>query len=358
MEFALSEEQGELAGLVRSLLDKRADSLAVRRSVEADRGYDEALWATLVDQVGVAALAIPEEHDGAGFTLFETAVVLEELGRSLAPTPLAASVVVSEALLAAGRTESSARLLPRIAAGEIATLAWSGPSGVPGADEPVRVVDGRLSGTVENVLYGDAATVLLVAAADDEGVALFEVDPDAVTRTWTPAMDPTLRFATLRLDDVGAATRLEGDAAAALARAHLVGTATVVSLGVGCLQRGLDMTVAYSKERVQFGRPIGSFQALKHRMADMLVLLETSRSASWAASYAVATGAANAAALVATAKSWVGDALAQVAAETVQLHGGIAITAEHDAQLLFKRAHALGRLFGQAHEHRALIPLG
>ena len=204
--------------------------------------------------------------------------------------------------------------MPRIAAGEIAAF----------VDGPAPVLD------------GDRATVL-VAATDD---GLYELDPNTATRTWTPTMDQTIRLATVEFDPTTAIPI--GDAGAARARAQLVGTVGVAALQAGLAARALDMTVEYSKQRVQFGRPIGSFQALKHRMADMLVLVEMSRSASWAASYAVATGTPNAEQLAHVAKSYCTDALNQIAAETVQLHGGIAITWEHDAQLVFKRAHALG----------------
>ncbi|ANH37075.1 Acyl-CoA dehydrogenase [Nocardioides dokdonensis FR1436] len=355
MEFALSEEQVELASTLRTLLAKRADSGAVRAAAESGDGYDRALWELLCEQIGAAALAVPEEHDGAGFSVFETLVVLDELGRSLAPSPLLASLVTSEALLASGDADACARLLPRIAAGEVATLAWAGVRG-PGRTEPVHADGDTLTGTVTDVLFGDSAEVLLVAARTDDGVALFEVDPAAagLTRTHTPAMDTTQRLATLVLDGCPA-TLVAADATGALARAHLVGTVGVAALQVGCGQRALDMTVAYSKERVQFGRPIGSFQALKHRMADMLVLVETSRSISWAAAYAVSVGNDDAVRLAASAGSYCSDALSQIASDTVQLHGGIAITWEHDAQMVFKRAHALGQLFGQAHEHRRAV---
>ena len=158
------------------------------------------------------------------------------------------------------------------------------------------------------MLLGDQADVLLVAARTDDGVGLFEVDPARVTRTHTPAMDTTLRLATLRLDGCPG-TPVATDAAAALARAHLVGTVAVAALQVGCAQRALDMTVAYSLERVQFGRQIGSFQALKHRMADMLVRVETSRSISWAAAHAVSVSNADADRLAAVAGSYCADAL-------------------------------------------------
>lgn len=322
MELALSEEQAELAATVRSLLEKRADPRVER--------YDEALWSTLCEQIGVAALAVPEEYDGFGATLVESCVALEELGRSLAPTPLLSSVVTAEALLAGADEDARARLLPRIAAGEVAAY---------------------VDGAGATALDADLATVLVVATDD----GLFEVDPEAADRTWVPTMDQTLRLARVRCG-LADATRI-GDAAPARERVALVGAVAVAALQVGTAARGLDMTVAYSKERVQFGRPIGSFQALKHRMADLLVLVEMARSAAWAASYAVAAGAPNAAQLAHVAKSYCGDALDRVAAETVQLHGGIAITWEHDAHLVFKRAHALGQLYGTARAHRWQIAL-
>ena len=350
MEFRLSEEQEQLASTMRSLLAKHSDSAAVRAAMDSEGGYDPPLWELLCEQIGVAALAVPEKYGGAGFSVFETLVVLDELGRSLAPSPLLATLVAGEALLSAGDDETCARLLPRIAAGEIATIAWSGTRG-PGLEEPVRARGTTLTGTVTDVLSGDLAEVLLVAARTETGVALFEVDPAAVTRTWTPAMDTTLRLATLSLENTPA-TLVIADASTVLARARLVGTVGVAALQVGCAQRGLEMTVAYAKERQQFGRPIGSFQALKHRMADMLVLVEMSRSAFWAAAYALSVASPDAERLAAVAGSYCSDSLTKIASETVQLHGGIAITWEHDAQLVLKRAHALGQLFGQAHQHR------
>ncbi|MDQ4054846.1 MAG: acyl-CoA/acyl-ACP dehydrogenase [Actinomycetota bacterium] len=330
MEFAFSEEQAELAATVRSLLAKRADSGAVRAAVGTELGYDEELWQLLCEQIGAAALPIPEDYAGAGFSLFESLIVLEEVGRSLAPCPLLPSIVAAETLLASANTEACARLLPRIAMGEVATVAL----------DP------------ELVLHGDHATILL-AVVDG---ALVEVEVDTLARTWLESMDQTIRLA--RVDLAGAATTVVAeDASAAVARAELVGAVGATALQIGLAARALDMTAAYSKERVQFGRPIGSFQGLKHRMADMLVLLEMSRSASWSASYAVSTGAGNAAELTHIAKSYCSDALAIIAGETIQLHGGIAITWEHDAHLVFKRAHALGQLFGAAREHRALIEL-
>ncbi|MFS3129587.1 acyl-CoA dehydrogenase family protein [Nocardioides sp. Bht2] len=356
MHFGLSPEQQELASTVTKVLAKSADSMAVRAATESETGFDARLWETLCEQVGVAALAIPEEYDGFGASFFETSVVFEELGKALVPTPLLSSVVTAEALLGSGDAALCAELLPQLAAGTVATLAWAGTSGPVDAPIGVQAQGDTLTGTVEAVLDGDNAEILLVAALDGGTPTLFVVDPAAVTIEQVPAVDTTLRFATLTFAGTPG-RRVAGDGAAALARAHRAGTAAVAALQVGGAQRALDMTVAYSLERVQFGRQIGSFQALKHRMADMLVEVETSRSISWAASYAVATDADDVAVLTASAASACGDAFMHVAGEAVQLHGGIAITWEHDVSWIFKRAQALNQLFGLPHQHRALLPL-
>ncbi len=347
-----TREHAELASSLRNLLDRRSDSQAVRRAIKEPAGYDTELWATLCDQIGVPALAIPEEHGGAGFSLAETHVVLEELGRTLTPSPLLASVVTSAALLAAEHHEP----LARIAEGAVATLAWSGVTGP--ADAPVGVTwsDGVLRGSVPSVLYGDTAEILLVVAEHGVGVGLFNVDPTAsgLTRTRVTGMDQTLGFADLELDSVEAEP-ITLDAASALTTTHRVGTLATTALAVGCAQRGLDMTVEYTKQREQFGRPIGSFQALKHRMADLLVQVQMSRAGSWAAVQAHVNGAPDADRLAAAAASYCAESTMEVAAETIQLHGGIAITWEHDAHLVFKRAQALHQLFGLPHQHRATL---
>lgn len=326
MEFALSEEQAELASIVRAVLAKQADPAAVRAAVGTPLGHDEALWATLCEQVGVAALAIPEDHDGAGATYFEAAVVLEEIGRSLAPSPLLATTVATAALLAAGTDEARSRLLPRVATGEIATIALD-----PAAP----------------VLDADRAAIVLAVVGDD----LVEVsDPQA---TWTETVDQTIRLGRLG----SSAGVVVGDGTTARAAAEAALAAGAAALAVGLCDRALRMTVDYSKERVQFGRPIGSFQALKHRMAEMLVRLELARSATWAAAYAVSRGTGDAPELARGAASYALDAAGDLAAECVQLHGGIAITWEHDAQLVFKRAHALAQMAGPQHALRAAVPL-
>jgi len=346
-----TREHTELADAVRNLLDRRSDSQAVRSAIEQPGGFDADLWATLCDQVGVAALAIPEEHGGAGFSLAETYVVLEELGRSLTPSPLLASVIASSAL---GPRDYES--LARIAGGTVATLAWSGVTGGLAAPVDLRWDGTALHGAVSPVLSGDIAEILLVAAEHEAGTGLFLVDPEAdgLRRTRLAGMDPTIGFARLELDGV-AAEPICLDAAEILAATHRVGTLATTALQVGCAQRGLDMTVAYAKQREQFGRPIGSFQALKHRMADMLVHVQMSRSGAWAAVQAHVHDHPGAGRLAAAAGSYCSEAVMAVAAETVQLHGGIAITWEHDAHLVLKRAQALHQLFGQPHQQRASL---
>ncbi len=360
MFFGLTEEQSELAATVRSLLARHSGSGAVRAAVATPKGYDESLWRRLCEQVGVAALALPEEYGGAGFSLFETHLVLEEMGADLTPSPLLGSgVLAAAAVLRSGNVEVCRELLPGIADGtSVAALAWgAGWPTAPSAGWPAVSADGtRLTGTVDLVLEGDTADVLLVAARRGDTVSLFQVDPvqPGVRRTPTPAVDQTIRFASVDLDRAGARPVADG-VEAWLPAIRDVACVAVTALQVGAMQRCLDLTVAYSKRRVQFGRPIGSFQALKHRMADMLVDVETSRSVSWAAAWSASVHAPDLAEKAALAKAWCSEALARVAEETVQLHGGIAITWEHDAHLYLKRAHALGQLFGPAREHvRAL----
>jgi hypothetical protein len=324
MLFALDPEQTELVSTVRSVLDKRSDSAAVRAAITSPQGYDDELWRVLCEQVGVAALAIPEEHDGFGATFFETAIVLEELGRNLAPSPLLATVIATEALLAGGTEDAKRELLPRIAAGETATI----------------VLDTLTLDT-------DASIVLAIHGTD-----LILVDHASTTRT--ESMDQTLRLSTVD----GATGRVIGDGTAARDRSELVGAACAAALAVGLCQRALDMTVGYSLERVQFGRQIGSFQALKHRMADMLARTELARSVTWSAAYGLAQdNADDTQDQVHAAASYALDAAAALAGECIQIHGGIAITWEHDAHLVFKRAHALGQLFGAPHRHRAALSL-
>ena len=303
----MSEERQLLRQTVAALVDKHAGPEAVRAAMESERGYDESLWALLCEQVGAAALVVPEQFGGAGGELADAAAVLEELGRGLVPTPLWGTTLAELALLAAD--EPDAQTLEELAAGTSVGV----------------VVFDR-----DYVVHGDAADVVL---ALDEG--RIQRWADISSESVTP-LDPTRRLARVSAGStevIGSDPGL-ADTAAILLAAEQIGAAA----------RCLELTVEYTKQRVQFGRPIGSFQALKHRMADMYVAVESARAV---VSDALATTTPTTAALARLAAT---EAFCAVAGEAVQLHGGIAITWEHDMQLYFKRAHGSAQLLGAPDE--------
>ncbi|WP_425548784.1 acyl-CoA dehydrogenase family protein [Amycolatopsis ultiminotia] len=335
-----TDEARALRDSVRTLLDRRS---AVRSAMDSPLGYDETLWSTLCEQIGVAALAIPEEHGGVGASLAEACVVLEELGRTLTPAPMLGSAVLcGQALLLAG-TEAAHRLLPGIAAGStLAALAVSGPDGhwEPACTE----TGGRLDGRADYVLDGALAQVLLVVAQTASGPGLFEVSPEDVQRQQSAGLDPTRRLASARFS-AAPARRLD-NGQFPQARLRDLAVVALAAEQVGAAAMALELTVGYTKQRRQFGRPIGGFQALQHRMADVHVQVEAARSVLCAAVVA-ALEDDDLAAAAATAKVVCSAAFRQAAAEMIQLHGGIAITWEHDAHLYFKRAHGSAVLFGE-----------
>ena len=298
-----AEDRGLLRSTVAALIDKHASPAKVREAMSSARGYDEALWSLLCEQVGVAALLLPEKFDGAGGELADAAAVLEELGRVLAPTPLLGTTLAQVALLA--------------------------------ADSPdVETLEGLASGILIGTVIFDADYVVNGSIAD---VAIAATEGSlarwsAVRAEAADTMDPTRRLARLT---PGAATTIAADpgladTAALLLAAEQIGAAT----------RCLELAVDYCKERVQFGRPIGSFQALKHRLADLYVSVQSARAVVWDS---ISTPSPTSAALARLAAT---EAFCSVAAEAIQMHGGIAITWEHDVQLYFKRAHGSSQLLG------------
>ncbi|WP_078281907.1 acyl-CoA dehydrogenase family protein [Mycobacteroides franklinii] len=309
MSPSANAERQMLRDTVRSLVTKRADSSAVRAAMESEHGYDENLWTVLCEQVGAAALLVPEELGGAGGELADAAVVVEELGRGLVPSPLMGTLWAELALLDTGCT---GELLESLAAGEsIGTVAFD-----PGY-----------------VVNGDIADVVLTLEGDEVRQAA------TVSATPLSTMDPTRRLAALAVTEskpIGAAPGLLDKAGLLLAAEQ-----------VGAAARALELTVEYTKTRVQFGRAIGSFQALKHRMADLYVLVESARAAVYHAIQDPTPEAATVARIKAS------EALSTVSGDSIQLHGGIAITWEHDAHLYFKRAHGSALLLGTP---RQLLP--
>jgi alkylation response protein AidB-like acyl-CoA dehydrogenase len=376
----LTSEQRDLRDAVRGLL---------ARHQRQGEGSGRSLWPRLCGEIGAAGLAIPERYGGAGAGPAETHIVMEELGRALTPSPLLGSAVLAaQTLLATGDEAACQRLLPAIGAGAaIAAVAWTGPAGHwdPGeAACEARFSAGgwALTGEAHYVLDGDVADVLLAAARTPDGIALFEVDPlgGGVTRAAVTGMDTTRRLAVVRLagaagqrigtgggpvgstgDSAGDSTRCTTGASSALARARDLACIALSVEQVGAAQRALELTVAHTKARVQFGQAIGGFQALQHRMADLHVLVESARALSYAAADAAttdrtATGDAPDLRLrAAAAKAYCSEVLLKAAGEMIQLHGAIGITWEHDAHRYLKRAHGAAQLFGQPAEHIARI---
>jgi alkylation response protein AidB-like acyl-CoA dehydrogenase len=349
----LTAEQLDLRDAVRGLLARHQPG----SPGPGTTGYDPSLWRRL-GEIGVPGLAIPERYGGAGAGPVETHIATEELGRDLIPSPLLGSAVLAaQALLASGDDAACLRLLPAIAGGSVAALAWTTAAG---HWDPAEVAcratpaphDWSLNGKACYVLDGDTAGILLVAARTPDGTGLFEVDPAqvAVSRSAVTTMDASRRMATLRLDGA-TGLRIGGQAPEALARARDLACIALGAEQVGAARRALDMTVGYAKVRVQFGRAIGGFQALQHRMADLHVLVESARSLSYAAAQAAAEGAPDTARRAAAAKVYCSEVLERVAAETIQLHGAIGITWEHNAHRYLKRAHGAAQLFGRPSEH-------
>jgi alkylation response protein AidB-like acyl-CoA dehydrogenase len=363
MRFAFDPEQEELRRTVRTLLERRSGSSDVREAMANESGYDHELWALMAEQIGAHSLAIPEEFGGAGFTLLETHIVVEELGAALTPSPfLGSAVLAAQAILATNDGLAAQRLLPGIASGEtIAALAWAEQDGLWSTDTTAtkaRNDNGAwtLTGAKHHVLDAAAADVFIVVADTGEDIALFEVDAQEATLTPRASVDPTRRHAIVAFQDAPA-KRLgtDGHGRRALRRTLDLACVALSADQVGGAQRALDLTVEYAKTRIQFGRPIGSFQAVKHRLADLYTLVESARSASYAAAAAAAAASENELALTtaaARAKAYCSEAYATAAGEAIQLHGGIGITWEHDIHLYFKRAHSSAQLFGSPAEHR------
>jgi alkylation response protein AidB-like acyl-CoA dehydrogenase len=351
----LTREQVLLRDAVRGLLASHSAS----HEGPSDHGHDAALWRRLCGEIGVAGLLVPESHGGAGAGLAEVQVVMAELGRVLAPVPMLGSAVLATAVLLETNDETAGRLLPALAVGTaVAALAWAGEDGRwnPGRAACRASQDPagrwRLTGEAHYVLDGDVADVLLVAAHAPDQVAVFEVDPAsvAVTRRAVTTMDSTRRLAVVRLD--GAAGLPAGCGPDGLARARDLACLALAAEQAGAARRALELTVEYTKQRVQFGRPVGSFQALQHRMADLHVLTESAWSLCWPAADA---GPAGLALQAAAAHSYCSEALLRVAGQMIQLHGAIGITWEHGAHRYFKRAHGAAELFGPPSAHLARI---
>jgi len=369
MNFAFSEEQEEFRAHLRRFLEAESPTAEVFRLIETDRGFDPSVWKAMAASLGLQGIHIPERFGGQGFGFLELCIAFEEMGRALLCAPYFSSVcLAANAILNAGSDDDRQRWLPGIASGEcVATLAVLEPNGSwDGAgvhmtfsrDGDTFTLDGRKALATD----GAQADLVIVAAReagthDDEGLTLFAVRSDTPGFRATPvdALDPTRRLAHLDFESVPAAPLgTVGDAGPALRRTLDQACVCLAAESVGGAQRCLDSAVAYARERVQFGRAIGSFQAIKHKCAEVLLEVESAK----ATAYFAAWSAENDSELTlaaALAKSICDDAFRLAAAENIQIHGGIGFTWEADPQLYFKRAKANETLLGDPHYQRARI---
>jgi alkylation response protein AidB-like acyl-CoA dehydrogenase len=362
MKLALSAEQQELRQSVRRFLADRAPLARVREQMESADGIDRQVWQHAGRQLGLQGIAIPEEYGGAGFSFAEQAIILEELGAALYTGPyLASAVLAATALLASPDEAAKRELLPGIATGAtVATLAWTEDDGSwePDAVRLSAVTNGTgwlLDGHKSFVLDGHTADLLLVVGRTDGGLSLFAVDQaaDGLRRTALAALDQTRKLARCEFSSVtGRLIGAPGDGTAIVNRVLDVGAIALAAEQLGGAQRALDMAVGYAKIRHQFGRPIGSFQAIKHRCADLLLEVESLRSAVGYAAAAVAEDSPEVPTVAALIKALASDVYFHVAAENIQIHGGIGFTWEHDAHLYFKRAKSSELFLGDGNYHR------
>jgi len=367
MKLAYSTEQRELRESVKRFLADRMPLPRVRELMESADGSDEKVWTYAGSQLGLQGIAIGERYGGAGFSFVEQAIVLEELGAALYPGPyLASAVLAANALLASADEAAKHELLPGVASGSIvATLAFTEDDG---SWEPSAIrlaatshADAwRLDGHKSFVLDGHTADLILVVARTDDTLSLFAVDRAEATQagggfssTELQTLDQTRRLGRLEFSAIPA--RLigaQGDGGAILDKTLDIAAIALAAEQLGGAQRALDMAVAYAKIRHQFGRPIGSFQAIKHRCADLLLEVESLRSAVGYAAAAVAEDSPEIPVLAALVQALAADTYFHVAAENIQIHGGIGVTGEHDAHLYFKRAKSSELFLGDASYHR------
>jgi alkylation response protein AidB-like acyl-CoA dehydrogenase len=365
MNFAFSEEQEELRNIVRQFLEAKSPEAAVREQMDTERGFDPEVWSQMAEQLGLQSLIIPEEFGGQGYGYVELIVVLEEMGRALLCAPFFSTVVLAtNTLLVADDAAANAAILPGIASGEtIATLAITEPNGKwdESGIEATATNEGgtwKLNGTKSYVIDGATADVIIVAARTAAGVSLFSVAGDAagLTRTSLSTMDQTRKQAKLELAGVeGTLIGTDGAGWDILSTVLDLAAVGLAAEQVGGAQWCLETAVQYAKDRVQFGRPIGSFQAIKHKCADMLLEVESAKSAAYYALWCAAELNDELPSVASLAKAYCSEAYFHATAENIQIHGGIGFTWEHPAHLYFKRAKSSELLFGDPTYHRELL---
>jgi alkylation response protein AidB-like acyl-CoA dehydrogenase len=351
VEYDFNADQKELREALRGFLDRHAGSNVVRAAALEGDGFERGAWERLVGEMELTSLAIPAAAGGTGASFVEVGIALEELGRTLLPVPYLVTVCAAAAV---GDGEAAVPLLARIVAGEAVALALDDEGSLRAGHDGGWV---GVSGTASRVIDAPHAGAFVCAVELDGESALVVVDRDAegVEIAAQATLDGTRRQGELRLDGAPG-TRLDvvGRGATALARADDIVSVALALEAVGAAARCLEITVEYLKERVQFGRPIGSFQALKHRCADLAAGLEAAKSTAYYAGWAIHGAPEELPVLAPLARAVCNDAFLAIAAEAIQMHGGIGFTWEHDAHLYFKRAKSTDLLGGGSRAQRRL----
>ena len=365
MSLVFTPEQEEMRAAVRAFFGARSPSAEVRRLMETEDGIDWDVWRQMATQLELHGLAVPEQYGGSGFGPVEQLVVFEEAGRALLCAPFFGTVALAiPALLAADDPAAAKDLLPGLADGStVAALAFTEEDGDwdPAATRlraEAAADDWRLTGSKSFVIDGVIAGLFLVVARTEAGLSLFAVPADApgLRRERLGTLDLTRKQARLFFDGVKARlVGADGAAQPVIERTLDLAAVLLAAEQVGGAQACLDLTVEYAKIRTQFGRKIGSFQAVKHRCADMMVAIESARSAVYHAAAAAADSPDELPVAAAMAKAVASEAYTFCAAETIQLHGGIGFTWEHDAHLYYRRAHSTALLLGDPAYHRELL---
>jgi alkylation response protein AidB-like acyl-CoA dehydrogenase len=366
VDFSFDADQQLLRGAARAFLDERVTPAVVRALWDDARGESEALWQEMA-RLGWLGLSLPEAHGGSALGLVETAIVLEEMGRAAWPGPYLETTVVAWAIEAAGTATQRERWLPAVASGAVratvalldAELDWDPEATLARADP---VPGGyRLTGEKRWVPWAHVADLVLVPARAPDGLAAFLVEPQrpGLGIQPVPAMDPGTRWSTLRLDGVvvGDADRIgrPGDTVRLLDDLLRRGAVGAAAQMLGAARRCLDLSVAYAKVREQFGQPIGTFQAIRHKCAEMLLEVENAHAATYYAAWALGAQVEEGPLAASVAKAYVSEAARRVCGEAIQVHGGIGFTWEYDLHLYVKRAKALEATWGDADYHRELI---